>query len=76
MPNACIENNSFDKKQQHEAIGRIAFYLDKCYNDLLLIDNPVSSEIKSKTIFTNLGFKIYKEIKINGLKYFISGGKK
>lgn len=60
---ACISNNAFEKKQQHEAIGRIAFYLNKCYNDLLLIDNPISSEIKSNLIFTKIGLKIYKEIK-------------
>jgi len=65
---ACMY--SLQKKQQHEAIGRIAFYLNKCYNDLLLIDNPINSEVKSNAIFTKMGFKVYKEIKMKWFEMF------
>jgi hypothetical protein len=60
---ACLENNAFVGKQKHEAIGRIAFYINKCYRDLLLIDNPINSETKSNECFTANGLLIYKELK-------------
>jgi hypothetical protein len=60
---ACLSNNVFDGKQKHEAMGRIAFYLNKCYNDLLLIDAPVNLEIQSNNYFTEKGLLIYKELK-------------
>lgn len=60
---ACLENNAFTAEQKHEALGRIAFYLKKCYTDLLLIDNPISTYEKSTEYFTEDGLKIYKEIK-------------
>ena len=61
---ACLENNVWKGKQKHEAIGRIAFYINKCYSDLLLIDNPISSEEKAVEYFTNDGLLIYRELKI------------
>ncbi|QDW19718.1 hypothetical protein [Flavobacterium sp. KBS0721] len=30
----CLKNNKFNKQQEKEAIGRIGFYLNKCYFDL------------------------------------------
>lgn len=60
---ACLEKNVFEGKQKHEALGRIAFYISKCYRDLLLIDNPISSETKSNECFTANGLLIYKELK-------------
>ena len=60
---ACLQNNAFVGKQKHEAMGRIAFYINKCYADLMLIDNPLKSEEKSKEYFTERGLAIYKELK-------------
>lgn len=59
----CLENNVFNDRQKHEAMGRIAFYINKCYKDLLLVDNPINSENKSNEYFTNDGLKIYRELK-------------
>ena len=60
---AMLENNVFLGKQKHETIGRIAFYINKCYSDLLVIDNPINSEIKSSEYFTEKGLQIYNELK-------------
>lgn len=60
---ACLENNAWEGKQKHEAIGRIAFYINKCYRDTLLIDNPINSEEKATEYFTNDGLLIYRELK-------------
>lgn len=60
---ACLSNNVFQGKQKHEAMGRIAFYINKCYRDLILIDNPISLEILSNKYFTKKGLLIYKELK-------------
>jgi hypothetical protein len=60
---ACLESNVWKCKQKHEAMGRIAFYINKCYSDLLLIDNPINSDQKSTEYFTNDGLKIYRELK-------------
>ena len=61
--NNCLENNVFTGKQKHEAMGRIAFYIGKCYRDALLIDNPIKTNEKAKEYFTNEGLIIYTEIK-------------
>jgi hypothetical protein len=61
--NACLENNVWKGKQKHEALGRIAFYINKCYTDLLLVDNPINSEEKSTEYFTEEGLLIYRELK-------------
>lgn len=60
---SCIENGAFQGKQKHEAIGRIVFYINKCYSDLLLIESDINSEIVSNDYFTEQGFLIYKTIK-------------
>ena len=60
---ACLENNVFKGRQKHEALGRIAFYINKCYNDLLLIDNPISSEDRAKEYMTDAGLEIFRELK-------------
>lgn len=59
----CLENNVFERKQKHEAIGRIAFYINKCYRDLLLIDNPINASINANEYFTKDGLLIYNELK-------------
>ena len=60
---ACLENNVWEGKQRHEAMGRIAFYINKCYTDLLLVDSPINSENKANEYFTENGLLIYKELK-------------
>lgn len=60
---ACLESNVWEGKQKHEAIGRISFYINKCYRDILLIDNPINSEEKATEYFTNDGLLIYRELK-------------
>lgn len=67
---ACLENNVWVGKQKHEAMGRIAFYINKCYSDLLLIDNPINSEEKAVECFTNDGLLIYRELKIKWKKMY------
>lgn len=46
-------------------MGKIAFYINKCYSDLLLIDNPDKFwKKKAVECFTNDGLLIYRELKI------------
>jgi hypothetical protein len=59
----CIDNGEFNNKQLHEAMGRISFYINKCYKDLLLIDSPIKSFEKANHFFTNDGMIIYTELK-------------
>ncbi|WNI37305.1 hypothetical protein [Chryseobacterium sp. SG20098] len=66
---ACLDAGDFDKRQIHEAKGRIAFYINKCYKDLTLIDEePFKSEENAAKYFTEEGLTIYKEIKNTLLK--------
>lgn len=61
---ACLDAGDFDKRQAHEAKGRIAFYINKCYNDFVLIDQePFETEENALKYFTENGLSIYKEIK-------------
>ncbi|WP_454045894.1 hypothetical protein [Chryseobacterium sp. Marseille-Q8038] len=61
---ACLDAGDFDKRQVHEAKGRIAFYINKCYKDLTLIDEePFKSEENATKYFTADGLTIYKEIR-------------
>lgn len=60
---ACLDSKTLTSKQEHEALGRISFYINKCYRDLLLIDNPISSQEKSNEYFTSEGLLIYDELK-------------
>ncbi len=60
---ACLNNDVFLGKQKHEALGRVCFYLGKCYRDLLLIDKPITNDEHSKSIFTNNGLILYNMIK-------------
>ncbi len=68
--NACLENNVWKGKQKHEAQGRIAFYINKCYTDLLLVDNPINSEEKSREYFTEEGLLIYRELKAKWIEMY------
>ncbi|WP_430429566.1 hypothetical protein [Maribacter litoralis] len=61
--NACLINNVFLKQKKHEVLGRMAFYINKCYFDLLLIDNPLNSEINAKRYMTENGLEVLRVIK-------------
>lgn len=60
---SCLEADCFKGEKYHEALGRIRYYIDKCYQDLLLIDNPIESDEVSRHIFTEDGLIIYQEVK-------------
>ncbi|MCL9804905.1 hypothetical protein NAT51_05200 [Flavobacterium amniphilum] len=60
---SCLENNVFNTRQKHEALGRIAFYINKCCRDLLLFDNPIHLDTKANQYFTEEGIIIYNELK-------------
>ncbi len=60
---ACLSANAFRGFKRHEALGRIAFYINKCGQDLKLIDDPILTNDNSVKIFTIDGLTIYNEIK-------------
>ncbi len=66
---ACLEAGVFTKQKRHEALGRMSFYIKKCYQDISLIEDPLEKYNKtsklyaSKELFTANGFIIYNEIK-------------
>ncbi len=62
---ACLDAEVFDSKRKHEALGRLYFYIGKCFKDLSLIEaaNINNIPINLKEIFTENGLEIYNEIK-------------
>ena len=64
---ACLNAEVFEGYKKHEALGRIAFYIDKCYQDIISIDSDINNEEGAKKIFTDEGMIVYLEIK-NTLK--------
>jgi hypothetical protein len=60
---AMLENNVFDGEKLHEILGRMKFYIGKCFLDLRVIDNPITETSKAKKLFTEKGFKIYDSIR-------------
>lgn len=61
--NACLNANVFSGSKKHESLGRIGFYIRKCYKDLSLIENHEKYPNGSKDIFTTNGLIIYDSIK-------------
>ena len=66
---ACLEADVFKDAKRHEVLGRIKFYIKKCYQDISLIENP-TKEFNNTTqfygsdqLFTSNGLVIYNEIK-------------
>lgn len=57
--NACIEAGIWHQHRLHEAMGRVAFYLGKCHQDLIIVENFNNK----KPIFKEDGTKIYLLIK-------------
>ena len=63
--NACLDAEVFDTKRTHEALGRLYFYIGKCYKDLMLVEtaNINNTPVDIKDLFTENGLDIYFEIK-------------
>ncbi|PCI93397.1 MAG: hypothetical protein COB15_16480 [Flavobacteriales bacterium] len=60
---ACLSANVFEDKKKHEALGRMGFYIMKCYHDLNLVENQERFPNGSKDLFTEKGLIIFSEIK-------------
>ncbi|WAC42185.1 hypothetical protein [Pedobacter sp. SL55] len=60
---ACLTASVFENHKEHEALGRVAFYLGKCYHDLNLIENPRDKNNIATNLFTDEGLIIYNSIK-------------
>ena len=59
---ACLENNCFDKKQLHEAFGRIGFYLLKYKSDLLNFEKVINYHNGLQNVLTEEGIGLFKKI--------------
>ena len=64
---ACLENNCFNKRQTHEAKGRIGFYLQKCKSDLLNFEKVINYYNGLESVLSSEGIEIFKNI---ANKYF------
>ena len=60
---ACLKAKVFDKRQTHEALGRIKFYIFKCAHDLLCIDKKSQSIDLNHPLFTGKGQAIFNAIR-------------
>jgi hypothetical protein len=60
---AMLENNVFEGEKLHELLGRMKFYIGKCYLDLKIFENGKNIDTEPKKIFTNKGLEIFTEIK-------------
>ena len=63
----CLENNCFNKRQTHEAKGRIGFYLQKCKSDLLNFEKVINYYNGLESVLSSQGIEIFKNI---ANKYF------
>ena len=64
---ACLENNCFDKRQIHEAKGRIGFYLLKCKTDLINFEEIINYHNGFNNVLSFEGIEIFQNIEN---KYF------
>lgn len=62
--NNCLGNNCFDKKQSHEAKGRIGFYLKKLMLDMDRFKKVIDFYNGIEFVLTNDGIEIYHMMKI------------
>jgi hypothetical protein len=68
---ACLDKNIFIRHKKHELLGRMAFYIEKCYSDFLLLENPsiefnkIDKLYQPDELFTTKGMILY-----NGLKEY------
>lgn len=58
----CLANDVFKNKQEHEALGRIAFYLLKCTLDLDRLKLVINKYGEKNDVFTSLGIEIVEKI--------------
>ena len=58
----CISNNCFDKRQKHEAIGRIGFYLVKYSLDINTFNNVVKHYDGIEKVLTKNGISVFESI--------------
>ena len=69
MINECLDKNIFTGLKKHELLGRLSFYLNKCYSDFSLIEipsvkrNKVDKLYDSISLFTKDGFILYDGMK-------------
>ncbi|MFH4968281.1 hypothetical protein V8G61_08765 [Gaetbulibacter sp. M240] len=59
---AILENDVFEGEKLHELLGRMKFYIGKCYLDLKIFENPIN-KIEVENIFEDKGLEIYSELK-------------
>lgn len=64
---ACLENNCFNKRQTHEAKGRIGFYLLKCKTDLINFEKIINYHNGINNVLSSEGIEIFQNIEN---KYF------
>ncbi|CAI2767024.1 hypothetical protein [Flavobacterium collinsii] len=64
---SCVTNNVFKNRQEHEALGRITFYLLKCTLDLDRLKLVIVNYGEINEVFTRLGIEIVEKIEN---KYF------
>jgi len=58
----CISNNCFDKRQAHEAIGRIGFYLVKYNLDINTFNNVIKHYDGIEKVLTKKGVSVFEVI--------------
>ncbi|WP_445717555.1 hypothetical protein [Flavobacterium sp.] len=59
---ACLENNCFNKRQTHEAKGRIGFYLQKCKTDLINFEKTINYHNGLQNVLSSEGIEIFQNI--------------
>ncbi|WP_196895243.1 hypothetical protein [Aureivirga marina] len=70
----CIENNVFKDEKYEEAVGRIGFYIRKCYADLQVLHKVTAHFEGEENMYTPLGIDFIKMIKGMYLKMFEKWG--
>jgi hypothetical protein len=60
---ACLNASVFKDEKEHETLGRISFYLMKCYHDIYLLETHKEYKNGPKEMFTDKGLIIYNKIK-------------
>lgn len=69
--NTFLDQQVFEGRKRHELLARMAFYLEKCYSDLSLFEQPTfdfnktEKLYKPEDLFTENGLTIY-----NGIKHY------
>lgn len=71
----CLGNNCFNKKQLHEAKGRIGFYLIKFKMDLITFGEVIDYHKSIQNILTHQGVEIYQSIEEKYFKILNKYGK-